>query len=822
MARTCKLADSRADAAAGTAIDLKPLPMLEAQNGETFAFDKVQESTGAIIFDYQPGIQVGWGLYYDAVDGQYVTGLTPKNTSDPSTLYIVTSVEANPDPTAPSQWLVKLKKSDGTAVMPTLDPAIIGADGTAYAFALAGSAITLKQAQPGFTTGGQSFTYREALGLQVPTLTDGATYYLVKDPDDTTNTVFRLAASQADAINSNGFSDTVAIGTADQNVMSGSEHSLAALNPGGVSITATLTTTDGAVTKSGQGGEPETSDAATKGELLPVVGTLLQNLSVVGKVNPDGSVQNAMDDRIAGPNGLQQANDFALAASVAFVNSNNTATVEIGGTVSARGNLTADADIAHKIQTQAEAVRAPNHQGTAKANIAGSGAIAMAYDTASVIIDGGASIDASNAMNLSAEVTYPFLVPLDSPQDFFSFIEIQLASDPLGSLSGLLGNVVLLKQDFVNSWARAVDNDPNANVSAAGALDFQYRETKATVDVLGGAKLNQDTDYRTTNQSISLDANTSLDMINVGGIFDYDLTPEAILKSIRGGSNNNFQPFGAQGGKVAFGGAFRVLDLHTTTHAIIHGADSSNNATQVYTDAGRSLDLNAENEVWVLGLTMSGGKSDKFGITGAGAYTRQETSTVAAIQSGAHVNAGPTNIRASDDTVLPTVSGDVVKGKNLGIGMGLVYNEINRTTQAYIGDITSVSTAASNMTLGGVDIQASATGRIFGFALAAAVADNDSTSSSGSTSNSPPVGINPFTNQPMTSYSSSNPAPSGGNYGVAVSGDVVYNQMTDATQAAIDDAGTITLRSGSGLFLASNDDHRAAGPDWKRRNRRGQ
>src|SRR5262249_42232736 len=62
-----------------------------------------------------------------------------------------------------------------------------------------------------------------------------------------------------------------------------------------------------------------------------------------------------------------------------------------------------------------------------------------------------------------------------------------------------------------------------------------------------------------------------------------------------------------------------------------------------------------------------------------------------------------------------------------------------------------------------------------------------------------PIPINPFTGKPMVDT----PPPPSGSYGVAVSGDVVYNQVTASTEAVMDDPGTLT--SSGGVIFTTDD-----------------
>lgn len=794
-----KLAETHADAKAGTAIDLGALPALRTTSGQEYGFSQIKESTGQIVFDYNPGLAVGQTVQYVEAAGHFINGIRPSQTG---ASYTVSGIGQS---SGGNQWLVSLKDSSGNPVSMNLDPGLIDSSGNVYAFSLDGSAVKFNDAHPGFVTG-QPFTYREALGLHIPTLTDTQVYYLVKDPDDTTNTVFRLAASQSDATSSNGFSGTVALGKADTHVTSGQYHELDIVDPGGISIQAILTATDSAGSKVGQGGEPELGNLLNNAELLPVAGNIISNIAKLGNTpadqldNLENPVATQVTDNV--PQGSGSNTDFSLAASLGFVNSINKAIVEVGGTLKSHSGVTIDADITHQLQSQAESVKSPDNKTEVTVTFAGAAGVGLSFDNAQVTIDGTAVIDASRDLDIDASVTYPFMAPLSSPGDFFSYIWGQFKTNPIGTLGSFTSSGWLVQQDLASTWVRAVDNDPNAKISIAGAIDFSRRKSFATIDVNGGAQINQDSAYQGSQQRVSLDAETVNHMITIGGIFDYDFGPEGLIKAARMGPSNAFQIYGAQGGKAGFGGAYRQLVLDTNTHAIIHGFDNTNGPTSIHTASGQGVNVRAGNDGFILGLTQAGASAGKFGISGSAAYTKQTTNTVAAIESGTNLSGGGVFITAAEDMTLPTYAGDVVKGGNLGIGVSLVFNEIDRNVQAYFGDIDGKSNVtATQLGLQSLSINAETNGHYFGFSLAAAKADTDQTPSGGTNSSTAPVAINPFTNQPFNS----DPQPSGGSYGVAVSGDVVFNQITDTTQAILDYAGTLTPTQGSVTLTATDD-----------------
>jgi hypothetical protein len=150
--------------------------------------------------------------------------------------------------------------------------------------------------------------YHQALGLQIDGLVDGQTYYAIPVPNEDGSpgidpTLFRLAATQADALASDGYTNVIDISTDDSTYESGDAHTLTPIAKTGVSVEALLTTVDKSIAKSGIGSEPKIRDAISKGELFPAFGAIFANLANIatgpGGKNPIESTSRQTPRRAA-------------------------------------------------------------------------------------------------------------------------------------------------------------------------------------------------------------------------------------------------------------------------------------------------------------------------------------------------------------------------------------------------------------------------------------------------------------------------------------------------------------------------------------------
>ncbi|MBV8795705.1 MAG: LEPR-XLL domain-containing protein, partial [Hyphomicrobiales bacterium] len=254
-----ELAATQADALAGKAIQLQPLPtLINTQTKQTYQFSNVDVTNDAIDLGQN---WAGGGLVpmvaYIAAPGQQIGGLVSGKT------YIVRPVAGNPQ---------EIQLWDAFTLKPVnldINPTVTTANGQSFDFGINETPDDLIfSSAPGFAKG-QALVYHQALGLQIDGLVDGQTYYAIPVPNEDGSpgidpTLFRLAATQADALASDGYTNVIDISTDDSTYESGDAHTLTPIAKAGVSVEALLTTVDKSIAKSGIGSEPKIRDAISK------------------------------------------------------------------------------------------------------------------------------------------------------------------------------------------------------------------------------------------------------------------------------------------------------------------------------------------------------------------------------------------------------------------------------------------------------------------------------------------------------------------------------------------------------------------------------
>ena len=206
-------------------------------------------------------------------------------------------------------------------------------------------------------------------------------------------------------------------------------------------------------------------------------------------------------------------------------------------------------------------------------------------------------------------------------------------------------------------------------------------------------------------------------MINLAGIFDVDLSPEGILKGLRTGDPTAvLQPIAGQSSKGGLGTSIGVLFLNNTTTAQI------GTGTRIHTDAGTSgLQVNAGQRIFDLSLRSTGASSGGYGFSGTFSVTDVTGKTTVQVASGVTIDGGPIDIEAIDNTVMASFAGDIECGNHLGFGFTAVINDLNRETDAFLGDSPDVtSPASSTLQASRVTVKATNEGALVAISYAAA------------------------------------------------------------------------------------------------------
>jgi filamentous hemagglutinin family protein len=433
------------------------------------------------------------------------------------------------------------------------------------------------------------------------------------------------------------------------------------LSEQGIEVTAGLTASETSSGVAGLRGDPLVKDALLKGEIasfLPFIMT--------------GTLKNLRKN--AGWFGTDS--DLSLAGSLAYADSTNTVTSEIAGSAVLKSKMDVDvtASISDRVQTAAESVISNDGEND---NAISAAVIVGSYsNTSKALIDDNASVDAGQDLLIDSTITYPFLT---EPAELYTLEDF---SGP-AKLGTLLDQKLGIQSKLFNSWARSVGKGDDGSFGISGSVDYMNFTNDSEAVIGKNALINQDTDYQTDAQAISLNAETNMKLVDMSGIFDINLQASTLdeLKKKKD-SLGNWISMGASGSYGGIGGAALLMFLNNTTVAQI------DDGAKVHTGTEGDLTVNAKTDITNIALVQSGASAGTFAVGASFSYVDQDDTTTAKIDSGSIINTGEATVSAKDETILFNVAGGVVKGQNLGIGASVSINNIARNTQALIGHAT--------------------------------------------------------------------------------------------------------------------------------------
>jgi len=424
-------------------------------------------------------------------------------------------------------------------------------------------------------------------------------------------------------------------------------------------------------------------------------------------------------------------------------------------------------------------------------------------NTAKAIVEGGAQLDAAGTTSVASSVVYPFLIA--NPLTALNPLDYLKSTGPEGwawFMDGTLGFASNLFNTFVLTSASG------AKVGVGGSIAVNIYINHSEARIQSGALINQNTDsrFRAGEQAVEVTARTEMHLIGVIGVgaLGFNITGGvgAVKKwatgDVLGGLTQLVNPFGAEGDKGGIGASFLVVVPTNTTEAVIEGGAS------VYAGAG-GLTVSADTKTFEFAFAQAGGKASSFAISGAFSVAVYTNTTKAHIDSGALVDsAGDIAISATDDLVRISVTGGLVAGASIGIGVSVSVNFVDRDTQAFIGTSYDLApgTAGTDIYAGGqITISSTSTGRLWTGALAAVV--------SGSPPSEKEVADNDrVKNAPSKAQKvlgeSGDPSKEKIKIGVGVAGDVSVNVIVEDTYAYINDTGLI--QTDGALTLSSVSD----------------
>jgi hypothetical protein len=535
----------------------------------------------------------------------------------------------------------------------------------------------------GFVTG-EAVTY-STTGAAIQGLTSGAIYYVIVvdgntirlaadqadafggvalgvDPAGASGTQ-TLAPSQPvfqlddPSMSGNGSSPAVlslggaiAFGTVDHTVMSGAQQTIRSSAAPGIDIQAELQSFDYANTGSGLGGNPEIENLLANSALTGQVANTLTSFRNVYAVESmtahyqtttvpvaselTKSISKADSFGIS-TSPIETRTDTSIAGSVALIVTNFHANAEVGpdAVLASAANVTVEGLITEKEQTSVQSsISKPEvpHGSTSAiqgTSVSVAAEVGVFTASATALVDPNATIDAAGTLTVHASTTYPFAFPFRDPSG--ESVTEKLGENPLESLTtGFLGGTLGLQTFLVNNDTRTSSGPAGAaaqnGIGVALSLSVNLYTNTAVATIGSGARINQDPAYQTPTQSVDVAAETSIDEVNITGMFDAGLSPDGFVEAIRSRtilppaknatfseSQHNFTQLfsllGNSSGGYGLGVSAPITIIATTATAAIDGG------ALVHIGPMGSLSDTADDRNVFLVLAQSGGQARSMG-----------------------------------------------------------------------------------------------------------------------------------------------------------------------------------------------------------------
>ena len=497
------------------------------------------------------------------------------------------------------------------------------------------------------------------------------------------------------------------------------------------------------------------------------------------------------------------AKSIGIAATSAVTLSDNNATTTVRGTVESGGDATISSKVEDAMSNTASSrfgAEGEDDGSTNQKKTAVAAAILVSdfrNKAETLITGGGAKVDAAGALNILSAVTIPYEINWGDFSDLASGWE---------SLNERMDDTLGIRDIFFTNWAQA--EAEGETTSIAGSANVMFVTNKSYARVTDGAQVNQDAAFRTADQIVTLSATTEADTWNLAGVIDFFFKfadPDQLKKLGRtktgGGADGTTPPangIGVSGTAVVFNTETRAEITDTVT-------DGTNAAAAGRTAVtGESVAVKAGTTTHNVTVAVAGGSAKSFGVNGSLTYTELNDTTIARVDDNARVttvgagssdDAGTLKITATDDVLTIAIAGGILKGQASGIGAAAGINQLNRDTQAVVGDVAGETADVGAGTVNvakTLDIAATNKGATYAASLAGAIRNNEPQTGAGAPGQ---------TGATSGSTAGLNKSSDKGSSGIGISAAVSVNLVDDDARATVGGAGTVN----TGLLAGSGD-----------------
>ncbi|MEO1004704.1 MAG: hypothetical protein AAFW67_02390, partial [Cyanobacteria bacterium J06638_38] len=444
------------------------------------------------------------------------------------------------------------------------------------------------------------------------------------------------------------------------------------------------------------------------------------------------------------------------------------------------------------------------------ADVSLGGAVAVTnYTNKANALIGAATVDVGSQLNVKSDAQIPNQILIDDDLQAILDLDPSLpsldGSSPTAFYESVDSYLIQLNQDFdtlariipyINTNLGVADKIATSFVGASaetgesgkfalsGSINLLNVNNEAQATILEGALINTDNAIATADQSVAVEALTSIETINIAGIpsVEYLILPN----SKSAGSS--------------VGGTYNQISYNNNTTAFIDDGAEVN--------AQKDVNVLADATNFTVNVLESGGSAEDFGVSGTVGFNKFINNTYAYIEDQAKVIANNKIVVDSQTDVYGLmVGGSFMSSDNVGVGAAVSLNEADNDTQAFIGNLNTSALAIAGLVDAGTDLEVNANSKdeFLTISLAGTLV-SDSTPDTPTTPDADSeYGDGDSASQSVnTDDSSATVDAAKQKGGASISGDVSLNTINTTTRAFISDIADVNI--GNDLTIDAQSD----------------
>ncbi|RLB76015.1 MAG: hypothetical protein DRH15_13200, partial [Deltaproteobacteria bacterium] len=251
-----------------------------------------------------------------------------------------------------------------------------------------------------------------------------------------------------------------------------------------------------------------------------------------------GEVKNYFSSKKPSLDSRSSSRSLNLSASFAYVDhtTNATSSISDSATVSSQnGGLKVNSYIYDMPEVSAKSFIDSNNINKKENSVSTAVAVSHFTNNATSFIGKNAIVNAYKTLSVTSRTRLPYEI------QWFQFKKFADVTDKLNSNFGI-------QNGFFTSWVQS--NSQGTVVGAAGTVNVIDMQNTSRAYIDEGVQINQNPDYRSSQQNVEVVARSEIDTVNLSGVFGFKL-------------------FGGQGRKTGVGGAYLGVNSNNATESLI-------------------------------------------------------------------------------------------------------------------------------------------------------------------------------------------------------------------------------------------------------------